>query len=134
LSILPETTYFLAMIADQEVEMKIIYGLLIALLGTPAMAQEIPNFDVETYCKEHAKSLSEYGSCKMIEQGAYDALTGRGSASGSSWAESSADARAHCLSQMDDPRFAVLQTAGGPYTNLYACLLMVAQGNKPFRR
>lgn len=89
--------------------------ITLSALTMPAMAQEVPRFDVEKHCKEVASFGGSYSasmdkSCFDMEQAAYDKLK-------AGWSGETTSARRHCTE--------VASFGGaGSYSMLQSCLTM----------
>jgi len=96
--------------------MRVIAGaVMLAVLSCPAVAQEMPRFDVEAYCKKIASFGGSYSavtdeSCFEMEQSSYNNLKG-------SWSQLPDRMRDYCVK--------IAKFGGeGSYVTLESCIEM----------
>ncbi len=93
-----------------------VVGLSVVALASTAQAQEVPRFDVESYCEDVAEfgggSHSIYNGCVDMEQQAYNRLK-------ADWPSLSTRVRDYCTE---------IGTVGGPsYSTMQGCVDMETQ-------
>ncbi len=89
-------------------------ALVFLALSAPALAQDVPQFDVERLCGAYG-SGQPYRSCLYEEQGAYDLLK-------AIWGGLPEGAVSSCLREFGRPKVALA------YTQLSACVTARAPG------